>query len=110
MRVGLGYVNGVRAEEMEALVAERERGGPYERLADLASRSGAGREALEKLAWAGALEGIGVGAADAGEAASDGRRGGARATLAGRRGQGRARRRAALPPPPGARRRRRCAS
>ena len=28
VRVGLGYVNGVRAEEMEALVAERERGGP----------------------------------------------------------------------------------
>ena len=60
VRVGLGYVNGVRAEEMEALVAERERGGPYERLTDLVSRSGAGREALEKLAWAGALEGIGL--------------------------------------------------
>ncbi len=65
VRVGLGYVNGVRAEEMEALVAERKRGGGYRKLADLASRSGAGREALEKLAWAGALEGIGVSAADA---------------------------------------------
>ena len=62
VRIGLGYVNGVRSEEMEELVGERERGGLYERLADLASRSGAGREALEKLAWAGALESIGVAA------------------------------------------------
>ena len=29
VRIGLGYVKGVRKEEMEALVAERERGGPY---------------------------------------------------------------------------------
>ena len=29
VRVGLGYVSGVRAEEVEAMVAERERGGPY---------------------------------------------------------------------------------
>ncbi len=65
VRVGLGYVKGVRAEEMEELVAERERRGPFVRMADLASRSGAGREALEKLAWAGALEPIGVGAAQA---------------------------------------------
>ena len=28
VRVGLGYVSGVRSEEVEALVAERERGGP----------------------------------------------------------------------------------
>ena len=29
VRIGLGYVKGVRGEEMEALVGERERGGPY---------------------------------------------------------------------------------
>ena len=29
VRVGLGYVSGVRSEEVEALVAERERGGPF---------------------------------------------------------------------------------
>ncbi len=29
VRIGIGYVNGARAEEMQALVAERERGGPY---------------------------------------------------------------------------------
>ena len=41
---------------MEALVAERERGGPYAGIADLASRSGASRAGLERLAWAGALD------------------------------------------------------
>jgi error-prone DNA polymerase len=58
VRIGLGYVKGVRGEEMEALVAERERGGPYAGIAELASRSGAGMPSLERLAWAGALEGI----------------------------------------------------
>src|SRR5665811_1890439 len=58
VRIGLGYVKGAREEEMEALVAERERGGPYRGIADLASRSGAGRDALERLAWAGALDGL----------------------------------------------------
>jgi error-prone DNA polymerase len=58
VRIGLGYVKGVKKEEMEALVAERERGGPYEGIAELASRSGAGLPSLERLAWAGALDGI----------------------------------------------------
>ncbi len=61
VRVGLGYVKGARAEEMEALVAERERGGPYRGIAELASRSGAGLPSLERLAWAGALDGIPAG-------------------------------------------------
>ena len=61
VRIGLGYVKGVRAEEMEALVAERERGGYYGGIADLASRSGAGLASLERLAWAGALDAIPVG-------------------------------------------------
>jgi error-prone DNA polymerase len=56
VRLGLGYVKGVRKEEMESLVAERDRGGPYRHIADLASRSGAGRDGLERLAWAGALD------------------------------------------------------
>jgi error-prone DNA polymerase len=56
VRVGLGYVKGVREEEMKALVAERERGGPWRDLADLASCSGASRDGLERLAWAGALD------------------------------------------------------
>jgi error-prone DNA polymerase len=58
VRIGLGYVKGVRGEEMEALVAERERGGLYQGIAELASRSGAGVPSLERLAWAGALDGI----------------------------------------------------
>jgi error-prone DNA polymerase len=61
VRIGLGYVKGVKEEEMEALVAERERGGPYEGIAELASRSGAGLPSLERLAWAGALDGIPAG-------------------------------------------------
>ena len=56
VRVGLGYVKGTRREEMESLVAERERSGDYAGIADLASRSGAGRDGLERLAWAGALD------------------------------------------------------
>ena len=64
VRVGLGYVKGVKKEEMEALVAERERGGPYKGISELASRSGAGLPSLEKLAWAGALDGIPAGSED----------------------------------------------
>ncbi len=69
VRVGLGYVNGVRDEEAEALVAERERGGSYRDLADLAVRSGAGRATLERYAWAGACDSL-DGAREAGSAAS----------------------------------------
>jgi error-prone DNA polymerase len=61
VRVGLGYVKGVREEEMEALVAERERDGLYSGVAELASRSGAGYASLERLAWAGALDGVPLG-------------------------------------------------
>jgi error-prone DNA polymerase len=66
VRIGLGYVKGVRREEMEALVGERERGGHYRGIADLASRSGAGMPSLERLAWAGALDGIPAGTAATG--------------------------------------------
>ena len=59
VRIGLGYVLGVRREEVEALVAARRERGPFRSLADLASRAGAGRPALEKLAWAGACDELG---------------------------------------------------
>ncbi len=55
VRIGLGYVKGVREGEMKALVAERARG-PYRSIVDLASRGGVGRDGLERLAWAGALD------------------------------------------------------
>ncbi len=56
IRVGLGYVLGVRADEVAALVRAREEGGPFRTLEDLASRAGAGRAALERLAWSGACD------------------------------------------------------
>ena len=58
VRIGLAYVNGVRGDEMGALSSERERGGPYEGVGDLASRSGVSADALERLAWAGACDGL----------------------------------------------------
>jgi error-prone DNA polymerase len=58
VRIGLGYVLGVVTDEAKALVAERERGGDYADAGDLAARSGAGRDTLERLAWAGACEGL----------------------------------------------------
>jgi error-prone DNA polymerase len=70
VRIGLGYVNGVRGEEVAALVAARREGGPFRSLSDLASRAGAGRPSLEKLAWAGACDRvIGVASAQARRAA-----------------------------------------
>ncbi|HEY1360383.1 MAG TPA: error-prone DNA polymerase [Thermoleophilaceae bacterium] len=52
VRIGLGYVNGVRGDEVRALVAHR----PYRSLGDLAARSGASGDTLAKLAWAGACD------------------------------------------------------
>jgi error-prone DNA polymerase len=54
VRLGLGYVGGVRAEEVHTLVDQR----PYRSIGDLASRSGAGPETLERLAWAGACDAL----------------------------------------------------
>ncbi len=56
VRIGLGYVNGVKEREIRSLVAERERGGAYRSVGDMASRSGAAGPTLEKLAWAGACD------------------------------------------------------
>ncbi|HEY8865653.1 MAG TPA: OB-fold nucleic acid binding domain-containing protein [Solirubrobacteraceae bacterium] len=58
VRVGLGYVRGVRGEDAEALVAARAQGGRFQSISDLAARAGAGRPALELLAWAGACDGL----------------------------------------------------
>ncbi|HEV7461667.1 MAG TPA: OB-fold nucleic acid binding domain-containing protein, partial [Solirubrobacteraceae bacterium] len=61
VRIGLGYVNGVRAEEIAAIVEARERAGPFRSSADLAARAGSARASLERLAWAGACDGLGRG-------------------------------------------------
>ena len=58
VRIGLGYVNGVRAAEVRALVAERDGGGGWRSLGDLAGRSGASAETLGRLAWAGACDAL----------------------------------------------------
>jgi error-prone DNA polymerase len=58
IRVGLGYILGVRADEVAAIVAARREGGPFRSLEELASRAGAGRAALERLAWSGACDAL----------------------------------------------------
>jgi error-prone DNA polymerase len=55
VRIGLGYVSGLAENEARTVVVERERGGPYRDAAELASRSGIGRDALERIAWASAF-------------------------------------------------------
>src|SRR5205085_650203 len=59
VRIGLGHVSGVHAEEVAAIVEARERAGPFRSAADLAARAGAARASLERLAWAGACDGLG---------------------------------------------------
>ena len=58
VRLGLGYIKDVPADEVSELVAERERHGRFRSLGELAARSGAGHRALEQLAWSGACDGL----------------------------------------------------
>jgi error-prone DNA polymerase len=58
VRLGLGYVLGVRADEVAALVEARKADGPFRSLDDLAARAGAGRPALAQLAWSGACDAL----------------------------------------------------
>jgi error-prone DNA polymerase len=58
VRLGLGYIKGVVAVEVRELVAERERGGRFCSLGELAARVGAGRTTLEQLAWSGACDSL----------------------------------------------------
>jgi error-prone DNA polymerase len=58
VRIGLGYIRGVREQDVAALVAAREAGGRFRNLSDLASRAGCGAAALELLAWSGACDGL----------------------------------------------------
>jgi error-prone DNA polymerase len=57
VRVGLGYVKGVSADDVRALVAERERS-PFTSVEDLSARCSTRIDSLERLAWAGALDGL----------------------------------------------------
>ncbi len=62
VRIGLGYIKGIAEQEALTLVTERRENGDYRDLADLASRSGMGRDGLERLAWAGACRSLGIAA------------------------------------------------
>ncbi len=84
VRLGLGYIKGVRAEEIRELVTERERGGAFRGLGELAARCGAGRPTLEQLAWSGACDAL-VGTEGIPEAVRSDARAGTRSTDAHRR-------------------------
>jgi error-prone DNA polymerase len=58
VRIGLGYVKGVREQEIRELVAARGAAGRFRDLSDLASRAGAGSPSLELLAWSGACDSL----------------------------------------------------
>ena len=71
VRMGLGYVTGVKEAEVRAMVAERDGAGEpaaatpagsalagWRSLGDLAGRSGASAETLGRLAWAGACDAL----------------------------------------------------
>jgi error-prone DNA polymerase len=57
VRIGLGYVRGVREQEVRELVEARARG-RFRSLADLASRAGTASPSLELLAWSGACDSL----------------------------------------------------
>jgi error-prone DNA polymerase len=61
VRVGLSYVRSLGEEEAEALVAERERGGPFSGVRALAQRTGLDRARLEALIASGACDSFGGG-------------------------------------------------
>ena len=58
VRIGLGYVAEVAGADAKVVIEERDRGGPYRSISDLAGRSGAGSAALQRLAWAGACDSL----------------------------------------------------
>ena len=67
------HPRGAQRVEIEALVAERERGGAFTTLSELASRAGAAAPALDLLAWSGACDSL-VDPADHGVLPEAGRR------------------------------------
>ncbi len=58
VRIGLGYVKGVREDEIAELLAARSAGGPFRSLAELAAAVPAARSSLEQLAWSGACDAL----------------------------------------------------
>jgi error-prone DNA polymerase len=60
VRIGLGYVRSMGEDDAEALVAEREAGGPFRSVRDLAQRTPLREPGLESLVNAGACDGFGL--------------------------------------------------
>jgi error-prone DNA polymerase len=60
VRVGIAYVQGVGEEEAKALVAERERGGPFRSVRELAQRTSLSERRLELLVSSGACDCLGT--------------------------------------------------
>jgi error-prone DNA polymerase len=58
VRIGLGYVSGVRAEEIAALILARQKTGRFRSIADLAGSASTCRTSLEQLAWSGACDAL----------------------------------------------------
>jgi error-prone DNA polymerase len=61
VRVGLEYVRSLGDEEAEAVVAERERAGPFRGVRELAQRTSLDRPRLEALVTSGACDSFGSG-------------------------------------------------
>jgi error-prone DNA polymerase len=59
VRVGLSYVRSLGEEEAKAVAAERERGGPFRGVRELAQRTGLDRAQLEALVASGACDALG---------------------------------------------------
>ncbi len=56
IRIGLNYIKGVQARDVEQLIAARRAGGSFHGLADFAARAGVSTPTLEALAWSGACD------------------------------------------------------
>ena len=60
VRIGLDYVNGIAEDDAQAVVGERERGGSFTSVRDLAQRTQLSEHGLETLIVAGACDGFGI--------------------------------------------------
>jgi error-prone DNA polymerase len=58
VRIGIDYVNGIAEDDATALVAERDRGGPFTSIRDLAQRTQLSEHGLETLIVSGACDGF----------------------------------------------------
>src|SRR5919204_1569038 len=60
VRIGIDYVNGIAEDDAKAVVSERDRGGPFASVRDLAQRTQLAEHGLEMLIVAGACDCFGL--------------------------------------------------